>query len=150
MSTILAGQRLNAEDIDLVPIDVEEVDNNVITSTSYVLGTNPVSAFFIAPPSGRVKIQGWYTVQNSSATESCYGSWQVREGSLSTGTVVYDNGDGVAHRTSGTTLILAGAGRASIAFGLTPGTGYTAWLTFRVSGGTGTWHTMGLLVEPCM
>lgn len=146
--TLLAGQRLHAEDLGIAPVDVEQINDNTTTSTAFVFGDNAVSLTFTGPPSGRVKCQIYAAQANTTASASCYTSWQIREGTTQSGAVVYDNGDLVGFRTSGVTTIQAGTGRMGIATGLIPGSTYTVWARFRVSAGTGTWYTTALFLEP--
>lgn len=146
----LAGQKVYAEDLNLVPVEGEQTINTSTTSTSYVFGSAALSASFTAPPSGNVKIQGYGAQSNSSATAHSYLSWQVREGTSQTGTLAYDPLDRVAYRTSGTTIIQAGSGRNHLVTGLVPGMTYTVWRRIRVSAGTGNWFTTAIIVEPTL
>lgn len=147
---LLAGQILHAEDIDLVPVEGENTVDVTTTSTSYVFGATALSRTFTAPPSGRVKVQVYGSQSNSATANSSFLSFQIREGTAQSGTLVSDPADLVAFQTTGTTGVQSGAGRLTLVTGLVAGTTYTAWGRIRVTAGTGTWFTTAILVEPTL
>lgn len=148
--SLLAGQILHAEDIDLVPLEGENTVDVTTASTTYVFGATALSRTFTAPPSGRIKVQVYGEQSNNTASASSFLSFQIREGTAQSGALVSDPLDLPAFRTSGVTTTLAGAGRMTLVTGLVAGTTYTAWGRIRVTAGTGTWLTTSIFVEPTL
>ncbi|WP_026931231.1 hypothetical protein [Glycomyces tenuis] len=146
----LAGQKLYAEDLNLVPMEAVRTVDIDTASTTYQFGSTTCGQTFTAPPSGRVKVQVYAHQQNTSGAGITLCSFQVRQGTTTGGTLVYDDLDLTAYRTVGTTGIQGGAGRMTLVSGLTSGSTYTAWAVVRVTSGTGTWHTTTIFVEPTL
>lgn len=115
---------------------------NTLTTTG-IRGTT-----FIAPPSGKVQIQGQCSTY-ISGTASSYLSIEVRTGgTIGSGGITLASDENTA---SATLVATANTSRHAVianVTGLTPGTTYNACLTYRVSGSTGNYARRYLVVNP--
>lgn len=145
----LAGQKVYAEDLNLAPLEAVRTVDVSTTSTTYVFGSTTCSQTFTAPPSGQVKIQVYSDQDNTSTGQTTWLTFQVREGTSQSGTLVSSPLDLAAHRTHGLERFAA-AGRPMLVSGLTAGDTYTAWTVIRVSASTGNYYTTAILVEPTL
>lgn len=145
----LAGQKLNAEDLNLAPAMSEQEADVTTTSTVYVFGSPANSQPFTAPPSRRILVQVYAHQANSTVDNDSLTSFEVREGTSQTGTPVFIGSDNSAYRTSGiANEIQAGTGKFTLVTLPTAGATYTAWIRLKVTGGTGTWYRTAITVQP--
>lgn len=116
-----------------------------VTYTSTLTGGTACGIAFVAPPSGKVKIENNCRIFNSGANHSLC-SIHVRNGStIGSGTDVLAAADAQAiayfgandDRRGGSTLVT----------GLTPGNSYNVQQEFKVTGGTGNFSNKHLIVE---
>lgn len=142
-----AGDIIKALDFTDTELGEQLGSAGTTTSTSYtatLTGATTAQVAFVAPTSGKVKIDWRATLANSGANATL-ASVEVREGSvLGSGTAVVNGADSRSIRNDGTTTIGASASR--IVAGLTPGASYNAQIVFRVTGGTGTFSALIIIV----
>lgn len=119
------------------------------TSTTYtatLTGGTACGLAFIAPPSGRALV-GWSAQILNSAANYNLMTIQVRAGgSVGSGTVFLTAADNIALTWNGTLAFRGGV--TYMVNGLTSGSTYNVQTLFRVTAGTGTWHSKHLNVVP--
>lgn len=133
MPDLLAGTTILAQDTpETVDADVSDNELN-ISSTSYIAGAVECSTTFTAPTTGRVIVHVYGQV-SGDGTHTIMVSFEVYEGSDSTGTLKQSASDNQAVRTADT--IRHGGDIHKMVSGLTPGVTHFARTMHRVTGGT--------------
>lgn len=152
MADLAAGTTVLGNDTPPTVTDTE-AGSYTCTNTTFGVGTTggtyaDCGVAFVAPTTGRVKIDhsGW---QSNSAANFTMTAPVVRQGStVGSGTVVLAASDdntvavagGGAQYRNGTSILVTG---------LTPGSAYNVRIEHRVSGGTGTIQRRNVIVTPC-
>jgi hypothetical protein len=144
-----AGQKLRAIDFTDAASNEQNADETGFSNTTYGGGANTCGVAFVAPTSGRVKVEV-YAYFESNGAQQAYVSAAVRQGGvIGSGTVVEAASD-----TRCLTSQTAGDDRAGVVYryisGLTPGNTYNARAEHRVDsgGGTGDIFNRTILVTP--
>jgi hypothetical protein len=142
------------------PQEAENATDTTVTSTAYAAHANAVSIVFVAPPSGMVRVDYYYTLRiqpNAAALRVLFGAFELRTGSIiGSGTIVFAASDN--HAVSAAQIVSTVAGHAgasgfSHVSGLTPGGTYHVRTMGRVNA---TPNTQALdahrriAVTPCM
>jgi hypothetical protein len=129
------------------PLSVQGFDgtNFTFSTTTYAAGAPACSASIVAPASGSMYVTVTTRVSNNTAGQSSLLSFEVHV-TNSGGAIVLAGSDDRAVQLSST-------GNQSASFrylltGLTPGTAYYAQTLHRVTGGTGTFLTRQITMEP--
>lgn len=144
-----AGSIIRALDFTEAVTGEQTANSGTTTSTSFtatLTGATTAQRAFVAPTSGRVKVDWKATLSNSGANATLCG-FEVRSGSvLGSGSVVTAAADAAAVRNDST--VIEGFGTHRLITGLTAGASYNAQLMFRVAAGTGTFQHLFITVTP--
>jgi len=147
-----AGQRIKALDFT---DEVQDIENTSYTTTSTSFsetgtGFTPCGVSFVAPTSGKEKIDFGAEMANSVAAAATEVTPIVREGDVvgSGTTVVAASSDNKIRFTAPANNSIGRQGATYLAEGLTPGAAYNATLASRVSGSTGTIDSRYVICSP--
>jgi hypothetical protein len=155
MVTFYAGQKLRASDLNITP--VQEVDASVTDgttiSTSFTnslttTGTRGIA--FTAGISGKVLVSLSCSGRNSGAAGFVLADFEVRTGStIGGGSAVRSSDENTcaSHQSDSAGQQATLEVPATLVSGLTPGTAYHAVITYRVTGGTGTFNRRKITVQ---
>lgn len=119
------------------------------TNSGYAFGTPTVGATFNAPPSGRAEVSVYMAYRMNTAN-SFFGTFEVRAGTGTAGTLVYGPNDEDALRVSTAIGVLATSTGPHLVTGLTSGSVYTAWTKHRVAGGNGDIFDRKIFAKPVL
>lgn len=147
MPDLQAGTVITGTDAPVIGIGAVEGTTQSPTSTSYAAGTQ-VGCTFVAPTTGRVLVEWRGFIDNNTAGQTTYLSFEVRAGGT-VGSGTAESGlpsDEVALSHEGQNQIRGGMFQP--VDGLTPGATYNVRCMHRVSGGTGTVDDREITVTP--
>lgn len=137
MTDTQAGDEITRQHWPPAVVARDLTDQANITSTAYAPGSPAVELTFIAPTSGRVCVYVQGTLDGDDAGNRVFLSYEMYEGTSSSGTLVQAARDSYGISTPGNAasndLI---CGNLSMVAGLTPGATHYARAMHRTEGGT--------------
>lgn len=150
MMVIGASGAVVSEPKELTGSSVTLGSTNSTSFTNSLTTTGTHGVMFIAPPSGRVKVEGRATGRHPTVNAYTHLDWEIRTGAITgSGTLVRT----AAASTSSVHLSPISNGQGSmvvggIETGLIPGGIYNACLAYRVDAGTGEFFRRYIAVYP--
>lgn len=127
----------------------EPTDQLGFTNTTYAFGTPQCFRTFIAPPSGKVQV-AVYMQYRMNTSNTFFGSFEVRTGTGTGGTLVYGPSDEDALRIATSGILLGASTGPHLVTGLVAGNQYTAWTKHKVAAGNGDILHRKILVVPIL